>query len=177
MSAVERASEPVKPPTATLPDIASRSVPDTLATLKVNPDTGLTAAEVDGRRKENGYNEVAEKRSHPVLKFLGKFWGMSACMLELIAVLSAVLRNYPDLVVVSTLLVVNAVVSFVQERRATGVVDALRRRLQISARVLRDSSWQVIPARDLVPGDIVRVRAGDIIPADVKLLTGTASVD
>jgi P-type E1-E2 ATPase len=98
-------------------------------------------------------------------------------MLELILVLSAVLRNYPDLVVVSTLLVVNAVVSFVQERRATGVVDALRQRLQVSARVLRDSSWQVIPARELVPGDIVRVRPGDIIPADVKLLTGTVSID
>ena len=64
-----------------------------------------------------------------------------------------------------------------QERRAAGVVEALRRRLQVSARVRRDSSWQVIPARELVPGDIVRVRPGDIIPADVKLLTGALSVD
>jgi P-type E1-E2 ATPase len=64
-----------------------------------------------------------------------------------------------------------------QEQRAAGVVEALRRRLQVSARVRRDSSWQVIPARELVPGDIVRVRPGDIIPADVKLLTGALSVD
>ena len=153
------------------PDIASASVPDTLAALHVNPDSGLTHAEVDVRRKEHGYNEVAEQKGHPILKFLGKFWGISAWMLELIMVLSAVLGKFSDLIVVSTLLVVNAVLSFMQERRAAGVVEALRRRLQVSARVRRDSSWQVISARDLVPGDIVRVRPGDIIPADVKLLT------
>ena len=98
-------------------------------------------------------------------------------MLELIMVLSAVLGKYSDLVVVGALLVINAVLSFMQERRAAGVVEALRRRLQVSARVRRDSSWQVIPARELVPGDIVRVRPGDIIPADVKLLTGALTVD
>jgi H+-transporting ATPase len=162
---------------ANSPDIAAASVPDTLAALHVNPGTGLTHAEVDVRRKEHGYNEVAEKKGHPVLKFLGKFSGISAWMLELIMVLSAVLGNYSDLAVVGALLVVNAVLSFLQEHRAAGVVEALRRRLQVSARVQRDSSWQVIPARELVPGDIVRMRSGDIIPADVKLLTGALSVD
>jgi plasma-membrane proton-efflux P-type ATPase len=157
--------------------IVSASVPDTIAALHVNADTGLTRAEVDVRRKEHGYNEVAEHRGHPVLTFLGKFWGVSAWMLELIMVLSAVLRNYSDLAVVGALLVINAVVSYVQERRAARVVETLRRRLQVSARVLREANWQVIPARELVPDDVVRVRPGDIIPADVKLLTGTASVD
>jgi H+-transporting ATPase len=159
------------------PDIATASVPDTLSTLRVNPDAGLTLAEVDVRRKEHGYNEVAEKKGHPVLKFLRKFWGISAWMLELIMILSAALGKYSDLVVVSALLVINAVLSFMQERRAAGVVETLRRRLQVSARVLRDSSWQVVPARELVPGDIVRVRPGDIIPADVKLLTEALTVD
>jgi plasma-membrane proton-efflux P-type ATPase len=159
------------------PDIATAPVPDTLAALHVNPDTGLTQAEVDVRRKEHGYNEVAVKKDHPVLKFLKKFWGISAWMLELIMVLSAVLGKYSDLAVVSALLVINAVLSFTQERRAAGVVEALRKRLQVSARVLRDSKWQVIPSRELVPGDIVRVRPGDIIPADVKLLTGALTVD
>ena len=92
-------------------------------------------------------------------------------------VLSAVLGNYSDLVVVSTLLVINAVLSFMQEHRAAGVVEALRRRLQVNARVLRDSSWKVIVARELVPGDILRLRSGDIIPADVKLLVGALTVD
>jgi H+-transporting ATPase len=168
---------PSKPANAKVPDIATASVPDTLAALHVDPETGLTRSEVDVRRKEHGYNEVAEKKGHPTLKFLGKFWGISAWMLELIMVLSAVLGNYSDLSVVGALLVVNAMLGFMQEHRAAGVVEALRRRLQVSARVRRDSSWQVISARELVPGDIVRVRSGDIIPADVKLLTGALSVD
>ncbi|HYP68165.1 MAG TPA: plasma-membrane proton-efflux P-type ATPase, partial [Thiobacillaceae bacterium] len=163
--------------TAKTSDLATASVPATLAALNVNPETGLTHAEVDTRRKEHGYNEVAEQKSHPVLMFLGKFWGVSAWMLEMIMVLSAILGKYSDLLVVSALLVVNAVLSFMQERRAAGVVETLRRRLQVSARGLRDGNWQVIAARELVPGDIVRVRPGDIIPADVKLLSGALSVD
>jgi plasma-membrane proton-efflux P-type ATPase len=157
--------------------IGSVSVPDALVALHVNPDTGLTRAEVDARRKQHGYNEVAEQKEHPVLEFLGKFWNVSAGMLELIMVLSAVLRKYSDLAVVGALLVINAVLGFMQERRAAGVVRTLRRRLQVSARVLRDAAWQLVPARELVPGDIVRVRAGDIVPADVALLTGPLSVD
>ena len=159
------------------PDLATASPADTLTALKVDADTGLTHAEVDLRRKEHGYNEVAETKEHPVLGFLRKFWGISAWMLELIMVLSAVLGKYSDLVVVTSLLFVNAVLSFAQERRAAGVVQALRRRLQVNARVRRESSWQVVPARELVPGDIVRVRPGDLIPADVKLLTGALTVD
>jgi len=166
-----------KPADTKPPEIASASVPDTLASLKVNPETGLAHAEVDVRRKQNGYNEVAEQKGHPIRKFLRKFWGISAWMLELIMILSAVLGKYSDLVVVGALLVINAVLSFMQESRAAGVVAALRKRLQVNARVRRDSSWQVIPGRELVPGDIVRVRPGDIIPADVKLLTGALSVD
>jgi len=163
--------------TAPPPDIASASVPDALASLKVNPDAGLAAAEVDVRRKEHGYNEVAVQKEHPVRQFLGKFWGISAWMLELIIILSALLGNYSDLVVVSTLLVFNAVLGFAQEHRAAGVVAALRKRLQVNARVLRDAGWRAVPARELVPGDIVRVRPGDIVPADVKLLTGALSID
>src|ERR1017187_9685986 len=168
---------PLKPPGAKPPDIASASVPHAEAALHVNPDAGLANAEVDVRRKESGYNEVAEKKRHPVLGFLRKFWGISAWMLELIMILSAVLGKYSDLVVAGALLVINAVLGCMQERRAAGVVEALRRRLQVSARVRRESRWRVIPARELVPGDIVRMRPGDIIPADVKLLTGALSVD
>jgi H+-transporting ATPase len=128
------------PANATPRDLAAASVPDALAALHVNPDTGLPHAEVDVRRNVHGYNEVAEERGHPLLTFLGKFWGISAWMLELIMVLSAVLGKYADLVVVSVLLVINAVLSFAQERRAAGVVETLRRRLQVSARVRRESA-------------------------------------
>ena len=107
-------------------DLTSASAPDTLAAFQVNPDAGLTRAEVDVCRKEHGYNEVAEQKGHPLLRFLGKFWGVSAWMLELIMLLSAVLRKYSDLVVVGALLVINAVLSFAQEHRAAGVVATLR---------------------------------------------------
>ena len=131
---------PVKPANAKPPEIASESVPATLAALHVNPDTGLTRAEVDARRKEDGYNEVVQQKGHPVLKFFGKFWGLSAWMLELIMILSLAMRNYADLAIVGVLLVLNAVLGFWQERRAAGVMETLRRRLQVSARVLRDTS-------------------------------------
>jgi H+-transporting ATPase len=166
-----------KPSTEKEPDIASASVSDALAALHVNAETGLAQTEVESRREEHGFNEVAEQKEHPVLKFLKKFWGLSAWMLELIMLLSLVLGHYSDLAIVGGLLVVNAVLGFAQERRAAGVMETLRRRLQVSARVLRDGNWQVVPARELVPGDIVRLRAGDIVPADVKLLTGTLSID
>jgi len=175
----EAASEPRRstPVNAKVPDLATLSVPDTLAALQVRPDTGLARAEVERRRKESGYNEVPERHGHPFLLFIGKFWGLSAWMLELIMLLSAALKHFSDLAVVGALLVVNAVLGFMQEHRAAGVVEALRRRLRVSARVLRDASWQVIPARELVPGDITRLRAGDIIPADARLLTGELTVD
>ena len=159
------------------PGIASASISATLSALDVNPEEGLTFAMVANRRKEYGYNEVVEQKDHPVLMFLGKFWGVSAWMLELIMILSLILEKYSDLAVVGALLIVNAVLSFLQERRTAGVVAALRQRLQVGARVLREGNWQVCPARELVSGDIVRIRSGDIIPADIKLLSGTLSID
>ena len=143
----------------------------------VDPAAGLTSAEVVALVQAHGYNEVAEEPEHPLRQFLSKFWGLSAWMLELIMLLSAVLRKFSDLAVVAALLLLNAILAFAQERRAADVLQALRRRLQVSARVLRDASWQVIAARELVPDDIVRVRTGDIVPADLKLLSGSLSVD
>jgi plasma-membrane proton-efflux P-type ATPase len=159
------------------PIIASASLSEALAQLNVDPEKGLGHDEVAARLAKYGYNEVSEQQAHPILLFLKKFWGISAWMLESILVLSAILGNYADLAVVSLLLVINAILSFLQERRAVGVVQALRKRLQVGARVLRDGNWSVVPARELAPGDIVRVRPGDIVPADLKLLSGTLSVD
>ena len=153
------------------------SILETLKLLEVDPQIGLTTAQAGNRRTTSGFNEVAEKKGRPFQQFLGKFWGVSAWMLELILVLSAILGNYADLVVVGALLVVNAILSFAQESRAAGVVQALRQRLQISARVRRDGTWQLRPARELVPGDIVRMRAGDVVPADITLLMGSVSLD
>ena len=156
---------------------APTPIPETLAALKVDPQSGLAASAIEALRAVHGFNEVAAVKAHPLRAFLGKFWGLSAWMLEAIAALSLGLRNYPDLAVVEALLVVNAVLATLQERRAAGVVEALRQRLRVNARVKRDGAWRELPARELVPGDILRLRAGDIVPADVQLLDGGLDVD
>lgn len=125
----------------------------------------------------DGANEVPEQSSHPLLRFLRKFWGLSAWMLELIAAMSFVLHKRADLLISLALLFVNALLSFIQERRASAAVTALRARLQITARVLRAGSWRSVPARELVAGDVLRVRGGDFVPADVLIFEGEVHVD
>ncbi|HSN26219.1 MAG TPA: HAD-IC family P-type ATPase, partial [Kofleriaceae bacterium] len=138
---------------------------------------GLTTAEARQRLTRDGANEVADAPRHPWLRFGKKFWGVSAWMLELIAALSWILHKHADLVVALGLLVVNAILSFVQEERASAAVAALRKQLQVSARVLRDGAWHSIAARELVVGDVARVRSGDIIPADIELADGDLQID
>ncbi len=163
-------------PGDTAPDNPVAPAPAPNATLATEPH-GLTTSGAARLLAEHGPNEVLEQRRHPVRALLAKFWGLSAWMLEVIMVVSALLGKYEDLAIVGGLLVVNAVVSFVQDRRAAGVVEALRRRLQVNARVRRDGRWTLLPARELVLGDLVRVRTGDIVPADLTLSSGTVSVD
>jgi H+-transporting ATPase len=145
--------------------------------LHSNGETGLSHTEAAARLDRHGHNEVAITKTSPLLRFAKKFWGLSAWMIELIIVLSWILHRYSDLYIVSALLMLNAILSFIQEQRASGVVDVLRSRLQVNARVLRASTWSMVPARDLVPGDIVRLRAGDFVPADIKILAGDLGVD
>lgn len=152
-------------------------VTETLRALGSDYETGLTSVEAQRRLEADGPNEVPEKKRHPVIRLLKKFWGLSAWMIELIALLSIVLHKKADLVVALLLLAVNAVLSFLQEQRASAAVAALRRQLNVSARVLRDGTWQTTPARALVNGDIVRVRAGDFVPADVQLMEGALRID
>jgi plasma-membrane proton-efflux P-type ATPase len=142
-----------------------------------NVHVGLSNEQVEGRRRQSGPNEVLEKKPNALLAFLAKFWGLSAWMLEAIAALSWTLHRYADLVIATSLLALNATIASVQERRAQGVVDTLRRRLQVNARVLRDGQWKMLPARALVPGDVVRIRQGDVVPADIRLLSGTLGGD
>jgi plasma-membrane proton-efflux P-type ATPase len=158
-------------------DLAAAPIGAVLQDLRSNSETGLSDAEAQARLQANGHNEVPPPKRHPVLAFLSHFWGLSAWMLELIILLSAALERWTDLAVVTGLLLVNAVVSFVQEQRAAAVADSLRQRLQVNARALRGGTWRVIPARELVAGDIVRIRSGDIVPADVKLISGQTAID
>lgn len=138
---------------------------------------GLTAAEARARLARDGPNEVPEKPSQPIAQFARKFWGLSAWMIELIAILSVVLHKYTDVAVALALLLVNAVLSYIQEQHASAAVAALRHRLQVTSRVFRDGVWRPLPARELVQGDVIRIRTGDFVPADVHLLDGEVHVD
>ena len=138
---------------------------------------GLTTEDARARLARDGPNAVPEAPRHPLRDFARRFWGISAWMIELIAVLSLALGKYVDAGVAAALLAVNAVLGFLQEQRAGAAVEALRKRLQVGARVLRDGEWRAVPAAELVAGDVVRVRAGDFVPADARILEGEARLD
>ena len=145
--------------------------------LGSSPD-GLTQAEVQKRLTQYGPNEIAEKKTNPFLKFLGYFWGPIPWMIEVAVILSAVARHWPDFGIILVLLLANAVVGFWEERQAGDAIAALKAKLAIKARVRRDGKWVTPPARELVPGDVIRLRLGDIVPADARLLDGDeVSVD
>jgi len=145
--------------------------------LRSDLNLGLRQAEVEDRLKQYGYNEAPEEEVNPVVRFAKRFWGLSAWMLEVIILLSWMLQKYSDLYIVAALLFLNSILGFVEEQRASNAVEVLKKRLQVNARVFRDSAWKIVPARELVPGDIVRVRSGDFVPADVKISSGELGVD
>ena len=135
-------------------------------------EKGLSGSEAKQRRQKYGYNEIVEKRVSPILKLLSYFWGPIPWMIEVAAVLSCVVRHWSDFIIIMVLLVFNAVVGFWQEYQAGNAIEALKKKLALKCRVLRDGNWQEMNAKELVPGDIIRLRLGDIIPADVKLFDG-----
>jgi len=136
-----------------------------------SPD-GLSREEAQNRLIRYGSNELEEKKVNPVLKFLSYFWGPIPWMIEVAAVLSAIDQHWVDLIIVAVLLVFNAVVGFWQEFHAANAVEALKKQLALKARAKRDGIWGEIDAANLVSGDIIRLRLGDIIPADVVLAEG-----
>lgn len=133
-------------------------------------NNGLSSEEVNELLAQFGYNELPEEKINPYKKFLTYFWGPIPWMIEIAALLSALVRHWSDFVIILTLLIVNSVVGFWEEYQAGNAIAALKKKLALKARVKRDGKWQTIPARELVPGDIIRVRIGDIVPADVNLL-------
>ncbi len=139
--------------------------------LSSSPD-GLSKTEVQARLDKYGPNELPEKKQNPLLKFLSYFWGPIPGMIIVAAVLSGILKHWPDLVVILALLVMNAIVGFREEYQAGNVIAALKQKLAVQARVKRDGEWTSVPARELVPGDTIRLRIGEIVPADARLLEG-----
>jgi H+-transporting ATPase len=152
-------------------DLKSLPMPELQAKLGSLPD-GLSQAEAQKRLTQYGPNEIEEKKTNPFLKFLTYFWGPIPWMIEAAVILSAVARHWPDFGIILLLLLANAVVGFWEERQAGNAIAALKAKLAIKARVRRDGKWTTPEARELVPGDVIRVRLGDIVPADARLLEG-----
>ncbi len=140
-------------------------------------ERGLSSDEVQKRQSKYGYNEVREKKASPAIRFVKKFWGITPWMLEITILLEWALRKYFEAYVVVGLLLFNAILGFLQEERANSALELLKEKLKINARVKRNGNWSLIPARELVPGDVIRLRAGDFIPADIKVAEGNIEVD
>jgi H+-transporting ATPase len=152
-------------------DLKTLPLPDVEKKLASSPD-GLTEAEAKKRLAQYGPNEIEEKKTNLLLKFLSYFWGPIPWMIEAAVILSAAARHWPDFGIILLLLLANAVVGFWEERQAGNAIDALKATLAVKARVKRDGKWINPPARELVPGDAIRLRLGDIVPADARLLEG-----
>ena len=152
-------------------DLKSLPLPEVEKKLGSSPD-GLSQAEAQKRLTQYGPNEIEEKKTNPFLKFLTYFWGPIPWMIEVAVILSGVVRHWPDFAIILLLLLANAVVGFWEERQAGNAIEALKAKLAIKARVKRDGKWTTPAARELVPGDVIRMRLGDIVPADARLLDG-----
>ncbi len=132
---------------------------------------GLGGSEAQRRLVEYGPNELAERRTDPLLKFLAYFWGPIPWMIEIAAILSGAVRHWTDFTIIVALLVMNALVGFWEEYQAGNAIAALKAKLALMAKVRRDGNWKTLASRELVPGDLIRVRIGDIVPADARLIS------
>lgn len=141
------------------------------------PEEGLSEAEARTRLTQYGHNEISEERSGSFKDVLMRLWGPIPWMLEGAIVLEVVLGKVAEPALIAAWLLFSAVLGGTQERRARSALDLLRSRLQVSSRVRRDGSWRTLPARELVPGDLVRVNTGDVVPADLRIRQGTLDVD
>ncbi|WOO39592.1 plasma-membrane proton-efflux P-type ATPase [Rubellicoccus peritrichatus] len=148
-----------------------QSIDDLFEKLKTSSN-GLTNEEVANRIKDCGPNELELNKQSALKQILGYFWGPIPWMIEIAAILSLINKDWADFVIILALLLINGVIGFWQEHKASNALDALKSQLALKARVKRDGSYADIPARELVPGDIIRIRLGDVIPADVKLIEG-----
>lgn len=136
-----------------------------------SPD-GLTQIEAQKRLARYGLNEIEKEKADPLLELLVYFWGPIPWMIEAAVILSAALRPWPDFFIIFVLLPANAGVGFWEEHQAGKAIDASKAQLAVKARVTWDGKWLNLPSRELVPGDLIRMRLGDIVPADARLVHG-----
>jgi H+-transporting ATPase len=140
-------------------------------------EDGLGETEARARIENSGFNEITEKRKNPAAEFLSRFWGPMPWLLEFTIGLSYLTGHYLETAIIFALLTLNAVIGFHHTRSSLKALELLRKRLAVKAKVRRDGAWAIIDAREIVPGDIITVALGDLVPADAKVIDGEVSVD
>jgi H+-transporting ATPase len=152
------------------------STGETIKLLQSSID-GVSEFEAKQRLLKYGFNEISEKKQNSLLSFLKRYWGPMPWLLEMAIILSIVLKHYLEAGIIFALLTINTVIGQIQSRGSQKALAALKKRLAINARVLRDGNWLTKEAREIVPGDIISVGLGDIVPADAKIINGELSID
>ncbi|HEB81442.1 MAG TPA: HAD family hydrolase [Gammaproteobacteria bacterium] len=153
-------------------DYRDQAVSETLQSLDVDQNIGLSDEEAGKRTEKYGYNEVEEKEEPLWHRIFRRFWGPIPWMIEIAALLSALVQKWEDFIIIMVMLLVNAGLDFMQEHRALNALKELKAGMAREVTVLRNGIFKRIPARELVPGDIIKLRIGDVVPADVQLLSG-----
>jgi H+-transporting ATPase len=161
--------------TGSSPQAAASEPPDERsegAAPETDLKNGLSEDEAAARLYKFGPNEISERQVSPLMKLLSYFWGPIPWMIEAAALLSAVAKRWDDFAIIFAMLLINAGVGFWQEHKADNAIAALKQTLALKARVLRGGKWQTIAATGLVPGDVIKLHLGNIVPADAKLAEG-----
>ena len=157
-------------------DFKRLSIEETFKRLAASAQ-GLTESEAENRIRKFGYNEVKEEGRGPFVEFLSRYWGPMPWLLEAAIILSYILGHRIEAIIIFALLTVNVIIGFIHSRGSQKALEFLKRRLAVKARVLRDGEWVLKDAREIVPGDIIILGLGDVVPADAKLVNGELSVD
>ncbi len=148
----------------------AKSPDELLAEFHVDPARGLSAAEVESGLEKYGPNAIAEEKKSQLKVFLGYFWGPLPWMVEAPAVMAFLIGDWVDFSIIVFMLVFNGVLGFWEENAASNALATLKNSLALTAKALRDGVWGEVAASGLVPGDVIRVRLGDVVPGDGTLL-------
>jgi H+-transporting ATPase len=157
-------------------DFEKMSVQEVYAALS-SSEKGLSSEEVSSRLKKYGFNEVPGKKKNPLVDYLRRFWGPLPWLMEITIITSVAAGKILEAEIIAFLLVLNATIGFLHSRSSERAVELLKKKLSVRVSALRDGEWREVDARELVPGDIIFLRLGSIVPADAKIISGNLLVD
>lgn len=138
---------------------------------------GLSELEAANRLTIFGLNEISEKKRNPLLEFLLRYWSPMPWLLELAMVLSFILRHNFEATMIFVLLTVNAIIGHVHSFGSQKAIELLKTKLAIKAKAFRERKWVVEDATAVVPGDIIAIGLGDIVPAEARIVDGELAID